>query len=171
MGTMTAQILVGETHPNHGGISPTHYLFLSENSRPAWILVEQNIFGHEHEAQRVVWIPTAENMLEDALLMIAMYVLKDKEILEMAEGFFKNKGRNPLELYDDISKDDLKKLYERCREIEMGCKIVISVFDGSSIRRQVNALEKYKMDAEVCTVKYHREYSVWSNETEVKGTL
>jgi hypothetical protein len=33
MATLTAQILVGGSHPNQGGINPSHYLFLSESSR------------------------------------------------------------------------------------------------------------------------------------------
>ena len=40
MATITAHILVGSAHPNHGGILRTHSLFLSENSRPAWTLAE-----------------------------------------------------------------------------------------------------------------------------------
>jgi len=74
MATMTAQILVGRPHTNHDGINPTHYLFLSENSRPAWVLVSQNIFPKEQrDHSRITWIPTVENMLEDALLMIALH--------------------------------------------------------------------------------------------------
>jgi len=45
MGTLTAQFLVGKTHPNHGGINPTHYLFLSENSRPVFTLLKENIYA------------------------------------------------------------------------------------------------------------------------------
>ncbi len=80
MATFTAQILVGSPHPNHGGINPTHSLFLSENSRPAWILVDPYPDSGPRNS-RIVWIPTLENMLEDALLMIAVYVCKDDGIL------------------------------------------------------------------------------------------
>jgi hypothetical protein len=38
MGTFTAQILIGNNHRYGGGIIPSHAVFLSENSRPAWIL-------------------------------------------------------------------------------------------------------------------------------------
>jgi hypothetical protein len=43
MASFTAQILVGSAHPYNGGIIPTHFLFLSENDRPAWILVPENV--------------------------------------------------------------------------------------------------------------------------------
>jgi len=79
MSAITAQILVGQAHPNLGGINPTHYLFLSENSRPVWILVPQNLWELESSIneKKVTWIPTVENLLEDALLMIGIHVLKN----------------------------------------------------------------------------------------------
>ena len=51
---------------------------------------------------KITWIPTVENMLEDALLMIALYVWEDEELCDMAWRHFKNKRRNWVELYEDI---------------------------------------------------------------------
>ena len=95
MATLTAQILVGSAHPNHDGINPTHYVFLWENDRPAWILVHQNIFKEREEnVGRITWIPTIENILEDALLMIAIHVCKNNEVM-LYNLFCKfNKGYN-----------------------------------------------------------------------------
>lgn len=88
MATLTAQILVGSPHPNHDGLNPSHYLFLSENDRPAWVLVHQNIFEEQKtDVGKITWIPTVENMLEDALLMVAIYIQKNHEIIEMAKSF------------------------------------------------------------------------------------
>jgi len=60
MATITATMLVGTAHQNHGGIGPTHQLLLSENSRPAWSL-------HALHSRRplAVWTPTVRDMLED----------------------------------------------------------------------------------------------------------
>ena len=80
MATTTATIFVGYAHPNHGGINPTHYIQLSENSRPALIL--HSIDGKE---ETKVMIPTLENMIDDVYLMIAAYVLKTlKPVKEIA---------------------------------------------------------------------------------------
>ena len=70
MGTMTAQILVGSSHPNHDGIQPTHWLFLSENSKSAWVLTSQNIFEEDITTNQIIWIPSIDNMLEDAFSKI-----------------------------------------------------------------------------------------------------
>jgi hypothetical protein len=75
MAALTAQILAGSPHPRHDGINPAHYLFFSENDRPAWVLVNQNIFPEKQSGHsKITWIPTIENMFEDALLMIAIHV-------------------------------------------------------------------------------------------------
>jgi len=65
MAALTTQILIGSPHPNDGGIIPSHFLFLSEGNRPAWILVNQNIDQvEEHKHSKITWIPTLENMLK-----------------------------------------------------------------------------------------------------------
>ena len=172
MATLTAQVLIGTPHQNHGGIEPTHYLFLSENSRPAWILVPENIFNEESaEFKKITWIPTMENMLEDALLMIAIHVIRDEEIRNLAERYFRNETTEWAELYEDIDEGDLESLREKCREIGNRYKIVITVFEGSSARSDVKILENYKMDVEVCTPTYYRLFSSWTGETRIEGSL
>lgn len=172
MGTFTAQILVGGAHPNDGGmINLTHELYLSENSIPGWHLVP-SFFQNDEGRERIVWIPTLEHMLEDALLMIGVYVLKDKELVDMANRYIKKKSnRKAIGLYDDVAKDDLLRMYERARQIESGHKIIINVFEGSSIRRQLKVLEEYEFDLEVCLSSFKREYSMWSGKKEIRGLL
>jgi hypothetical protein len=173
MGTFTAQILIGQGHPYHDGIGPSHYLFLSENSRPAWILVPQNIFdgGQRVVKPKITWIPTIENMLEDALLMTALYVWRDEELCNMARRHFKNKRKNRVELYKDIEPEHLQAMYQRSRSLEIGGKIIVSVFEYSTILNQLKVLEQYKMDMEVCVSKYFRSRSVWDGQIIEKGSL
>ena len=171
MGTFTAQILVGDSHPNHGGIIPSHMLFLSENDRPAWILKSIGLWGEEKAGKTVTWIPTIENMLEDALLMISLYIMKDKELIRMANQCFKNKLKNRIELYDDISKEDLENLYKKNRELNRRFMIALSVFNGSTIENQLNIFKKYSMDIMVLKTKYYRAYSEWTQNTIIEGTL
>jgi len=173
MAALTAHILVGTPHQNHDGINPTHYLFLSENSRPAWILVPENIYNEEPaKFNKITWIPTLENMLEDALLMIAIHVIKDKELCDLSVEYFRKNVSEWTELYEDIDEKDLKKLHKKCSELRNRYKLVISVFEGSSIRsNHMKALENYKMDVEVCTATYLRLYSPWNGKTRIEGSL
>jgi len=173
MGTFTAQILIGQGHPYHDGIHPSHYLFLSENDRAAWILVPQNVFrGFQRMVgPKITWIPTVENMLEDALLMIALYVWGDEELCDMARRHFKNKRRNWVELYEDIESEHLQTMYQRSRSLDIGGKIIVSVFQHSTILHQLKVLDQYKMDMEVCVSKYFRSRSVWDGRIIEEGSL
>ena len=172
MATLTSQIMVGRPHPNHDGINPTHYLFLYENSRPVWVLVSQNIFLKEqHNHTKIEWIPTVENMLEDALLMIAIHACKNYEVIEFAKGLLAKIESERIELYSDLEESHRQQLYQRCREISDYPKIIISVFKGSTIERQLSILEQYKMDVEVCKTDYSRLYSTWTNDVKTEGSL
>ena len=172
MATKTAQILIGSPHPHDDGIIPSHYLFLSENSRPSWQLVKENLYNEEkNKYLKIIWIPTVENMLEDGLLMVAVHVLKNQEILEIANDYSVKLESKRLELYSDLDEEQRNNLYQKCRDLSEFPKLIISVFRSSSIERQLTVLEKYKMDVEVCTPIYSRLYSGWQNETRIEGSL
>lgn len=172
MATMTAQILVGMPHPNHGGINPTHYLFLSENSRPAWQLIAHTInpVGNG-PGNRLIWIPTLEHMLEDAFLMIAIHVVQNHAIVALAEGFNPNAQADGLELYEAFTESQREKLYATCRGVTEYPKVIISAFRGSHILGQLQTVQQYQMDVEVCPVRYSRLHNQWDQEVQIDGTL
>lgn len=172
MATLTAQVLIGSTHPNHDGINPTHYLFLSENNRPAWMLVEQNIAQADQTSfERITWIPSVENMLEDAILMVAVHIVKDQGVLEMAKAFSNNIESKRLEVYEELIPSERNMLYLKCQDISEFPKFIISVFRDATIEKQLPILEKYKMDIEVCSPVYSRLYSRWSKKLRIEGSL
>jgi hypothetical protein len=152
MSSFTAEILIGFADIYHGGIVPTHHLFLSENSKPAWILVRQDAFKTRRAPglEKTVWIPNIENMLEIGILMVAYHILRDEKVVKIANELNPSiKGRY-VHFYLLYSKEDEKKLYEVCRALEDFPKIIVTVFNGSSILSQVDVLNEYKMDFEVC---------------------
>ena len=173
MATLTAQMMVGTPHANHDGINPTNYLFLSENSRPAWMLVPQNIFMESGNdiTGKVTWIPTIENMLEDAILMIAIHVCKNPEIIELSKQFSKSMLSDRVEMYENLEKFQREQLYQKCRELKVFPKIILSVFKDSSIESQLQILNLYKMDIEVCSPIFSRLYSQWTDDISIEGVL
>jgi hypothetical protein len=170
MGTVTAQILVGSGHPNHDGIELTHRLYLSENSRPAWILLPENLAGGVGGG-KVTWIPTFENTLEDALLMIGIHVVKDPEIVDMASQFIRCEENNWVVVYEDVDPEHLNLLYQRCRDLDNTLKLVVTVLRGSAIEEQLKVLAGYKMDLEVCRPNFVRLYSRWLDQIRIEGEL
>ena len=172
MASLTAQILIGSPHPNDGGIIPSHYLFLSENDRPSWSLVGANISQENgKEFSKIVWIPTYETLIEDAVLMVAIHILKNEEIVNMATELSNKIDSELLELRSDLDDDQRDRLYQKCRELTEFPKMIISIFKSSSIEKQLIALENYKMEIEVCTPIYSRLYSRWTENFQVEGAL
>jgi hypothetical protein len=173
MATCTCQILIGQKHSYDSGIiNITHTLYLSENSRPAWLLSPTDEFNDNKQIQRkITWIPTLENMLEDALVMIGLYVVKNKELIALANQYLKQPNKDFLELYHDVKLEDLQKLYNQARKIEGSHKILLSVFQCSSILQHLPVLKNYQNDIEVCKSIFTKEFSLWSGKFEELGEL
>ncbi|RLI75424.1 hypothetical protein DRP04_13490 [Archaeoglobales archaeon] len=168
MGSANAFIMVGRPDPLHNGIYPTHCLILHENDKPWWVLTPIFRFPDECKPENckiIVWIPTVEHMLEDALLMIGIYVLKDKELVSLAMRFFKNKEENRIWLYNDIDRKNLKKLREVCKRIlpRYNVKIVVAITLDSTILRQVEVLKEYEVECEVCIARFRRDRDYWGD--------
>ena len=141
MATWTAQILVGHSHPNHGGITAGYQLFLSENDRPCWecfpvfpprpgeVLKNE---GH------TVWIPPGPgNILKCGLLMVALHCLDrvgpvtvNKELVNSAKSMSKNimdkrvdfdqgifDGKNSKEILTDKQFKELYDMAKKMRKI------------------------------------------------------
>ena len=118
MATLTAQILIGSPHPNKDGVIPSYFLYLSENSEPSWALVEENLHNEgKNKYPKIIWLPTVENMLEDGLFMVAVHVLKNQEILEMARNYNNKIESERLELYSDLDEGQRNNLYQKCRDL------------------------------------------------------
>lgn len=171
---MTAQILVGDAHPNHGGLYPLHVLFLSENSMPAWILTPQRLFSEgdiQAELERHVWIPQHPNtMLDDALMMIAVHAVRDEGAIALAKACFTpdDQGRVFLQETDASA---IERLHAYCQQLSFPCKLVVTLFEGSSLQGQLGALAGYNVDIEVCTPSYSRLSSQWSEGVVERGSL
>ena len=175
MGTWTAQILVGRSHPNHGGIGARYQLFLGENSRPCW---ECFPIGPSSPGQvwknegHTVWVPPSpENILKCGLLMVALHCFDpmgsqavNKELVNSAKSMSKEIMDKRVDFdqgrYDEI-KDKMspiltdkqfKELYDMAKKIKINdsTKLIVTVLAGSSITGQIKELKKHKYDFEVC---------------------
>ena len=154
MATFTAQILIGTEHPYHGGINPTHFLFLSENDRPAWILTNENITGENPDVEKIVWNPTTENMFEDALFMINLYIGKDKTLIAYLKENHKkiNFNTNNISIPEILDKKELEKIYQLNLDLlkkNKSLKLVVSIFADSSLKDIVKSLNGSEIKCEI----------------------
>ena len=172
MATITAQILVG--HPNKlgNGMLPTHCLLLSQGTKPVWILKSLDILETENSKNSTIrWIPTSENLLEDALLLISVNILKDKELINRVTNYIKDLSAPLIDLNSAIDSDILKELHLLNRSLKYGYKLIITCFSGTALNINLETIKEYSMDVEVCTPSYNRYYNPWIDETVIKGNL
>lgn len=165
----TAQILIGNPHPNRGGITAIHKIDLTEGSRPAW-----NLHSVDHSSVRtrsVVWIPTIEHMLDDALLMAAIHAFQSEPIRSMFSSFSDKIDESRLELYEDLTSSQRQHLYKQCRELEDFPKVVVMLFEDSCLNSYIGVIADYRMECEVLMPIYTRLYSNWTRETMINGEL
>jgi len=162
MATWTAQMLVGNSHPNHGGITAGYQLFLSENDRPCWecfpVFPPRRGEVLKNEGH-TVWIPPGPgSILECGLLMVALHCFDpmarrpvNKELVSSA----KSMSKKIMDKFVDMSiltDKQFKELYGMAKKIKIddSDKLIVTVLAGSSITERLKELKKHKYDSEVC---------------------
>ena len=166
MATWTAQILVGNSHPNHGGITAGYQLFLSENDRPCWEcfpIFPPRLGEVLKNEGHTVWIPPGPgSILECGLLMVALHCFDpmarlpvNKELVSSA----KSMSKKIMDKFVDMSiltDKQFKELYDMAKKIKINDsdKLIVTVLAGSSITGQLKELKKHKYNVEVT-------YSEW----------
>ena len=162
MATWTAQILVGNSHPNHGGIGARYQLFLSENDRPCWEcfpIFPPRLGEVLKNEGHTVWIPPGPgSILECGLLMVALHCFDpmarlpvNKELVSSA----KSMSKKIMDKFVDMSiltDKQFKELYDMAKKIKINdsTKLIVTVLAGSSITERLKELKKHKYDFEVC---------------------
>ena len=166
MATWTAQILVGHSHPNHGGIGARYQLFLSENDRPCWEcfpIFPPRLGEVLKNEGHTVWIPPGPgSILECGLLMVALHCFDpmarrpvNKELVNSA----KSMSKKIMDKFVDMSiltDKQFKELYDMAKKIELddSDKLIVTVLAGSSIAGQEKEFKKHKYNVEIA-------YSEW----------
>ena len=177
MATLTAQVLIGTSHPNHGGILPTHALMVSENSRAALVLVpfmphgERPSAADENTPPRIVWIPHPEHIVDDIILLVCIHVLHEGDVIAKADSIMSGLSTADHVDLGDLSPADRAVLSTACRELTSFPKLVVTLLEGSFLRRDIARFGEYTMDIEICTPTYVREYSDWTAATRTAGDL
>jgi len=82
-------------------------------------------------------------MLEDALLRIGTYILKNEALVQMTKQFLNEEIARKAEFYRDIPANAVEMMQKRTRELKFQYKMTLSVFKGSSILNQLKILEEY----------------------------
>lgn len=168
MPDITAQILIEDPEGIRGHYTQFSRILLLEGNTPVW--VSQRERHPDYRMRRIVWTATVENMLDDALVMAAVHVLQNEQMLASLMGFLK-KGYQSLLLYDDLTQRQRDELYAQCKEIFRDQKIIIMVFEGSSVQQCLPTLQDYQMDCQVLMPVYRQRRYSCNQELVVRGSL
>lgn len=166
-------ILIGTACQYHGGINPTHTLTFRENGRAVLRLHAIAPDPERGDSQPDIhWITSPEQIVENALLMIGLHVCDIPQLKEAALRFRKLKPAPENDLSACAGSKKLRALHQLCRKLfPPRCKLVITVCDQSSARKQLSVLKDYPMEVEVCTPEFQRLWNVWSKEDDKMEVL
>jgi len=176
-------MLVGGTHPYHGGIIPSHVILFRENDCPILTLIQlresvPETFGIVVEGvstleRLATWVPRSwDDMLEDALLMVGIYVLGIPELVFHAEKIFRditNVRISDLTESEREVEEMRKILKEHIREYDI--KIVLTVMLDSTILKQIPKLREYNVAFEVCVSRFRRLRDYWKGEGRLSAPI
>lgn len=183
MGTITAQILIGEGHPNDGGIRPEYTMQLSENSKLHWnlnnnikYLAKPPTVAELKKMSYYGWFPSVEHVLEDGLLMIGLHVVKDTNLIKLAQEIYPPMMEETLWVHEIDDKAGLlpsrrQELYDALREIEDWPKLMVSVFMNSALGSHLQVLEELPIDIEICQWTRVRCNKGWSTVDETRSVI
>jgi hypothetical protein len=170
MSNITASLLIGRSSTKDG-IYATHSMYLIEDEVPVWFMQETGIEQTGLNGSCVTWVPRKESILEDGLLMIAIYAVRSKDFIELAEHYIHGIGGDKIDLNTHVTKDHVEELQDKCRNLNFGKKLAITVFEGSAISNQLPILEMYRFPVEVCTAQYSRRPKDQGYDYTVTGSL
>lgn len=166
MATMTAQVLIGRSHPNDGGIIPEWMLQVSENSRPYFLLHNNvNMTGKPvpiRKFRRYGWVPNLNHSIEDMLGMIALHIIEHPPLVSAINDHYPAMLRNHVEAYDTPAQI-LELLYKGIEDVKEWPILIISSYQNCHFSDAFSKLENYPIYYEICRTVDHRVYSQWEN--------
>jgi len=146
----TAEIWIGPDESGdwmggQGGINATHLMLLRENSRPAWMLLPGNLYDAKPPTigPAKVWVPTAMNPLQDALLLFAVMGARVPEVRAVLNEFEKSRSKTRLDLDGRFPNGLPKQVYEACQKHLKNWHVIVSVGDYSLAKRDLNVVAAY----------------------------
>jgi hypothetical protein len=134
---------IGLTTLSEGvGRVPVAHMSLTENHRPAFAL-QFPAQSNAELAPKIVWIPTVERMLEDALVMIALYVEQDREVIRLAKQYLGRACPKRVELYRQTDAQVRELFYTACRAVKYDTEGDFLLIDRPTFASQWDVLQHY----------------------------
>ncbi len=166
MAAVTSIIHIGHSHSNDGGIRPIPTIQLEEGSRPNFSVIT---------GSRKIYIPTAENMLDDLIFMIAVEVAKNPIAIQLFNKHFipnkkirleLNRGTQRVDMLENFDHETRSIIYSTIKTNSDLPKVVICLFKGSGLYDSAKNIQDYNFEFEICESTMGKQYSHWAKGWE-----
>jgi hypothetical protein len=166
MKQVTAHLLIGEGRLGKG-VSPQWQLFLEEGDQITWTLHKLG----DPSFQPVTWAVSDEDRaLEDGFILISYYVYNVGGIHQQIESNISNPKAPFVDLSTAAHKVDLEVLCDLIRKLT-DHRLLLTVFEGSAAIEQLEILDWYHFNIEVCLPVYTRTHNPATKSLSDRGEL
>jgi hypothetical protein len=173
MSAVTAIILVGGSHPNNGGNRDFAQVTLEEGERPALIVRwTQQKHAREERFRTFTMITTLENLLDDAVLLIAYAVCRVQCIFELVNTLDNARAlqSGKMHMFQDFTEEARLTLCAATKQLDDCPKLTWCLSKGTSLEPSMAHLAHYSMECEVTRSVYQRGHSTFTGENFEAGS-
>jgi hypothetical protein len=129
----------------HGGLVPEYVLSLHTNDTPYWSMIKYPS-RTDYRPNPVTWELDIHHPAQQPLLMIAVHVLQDKEIVGLLGRLLGDEefDRKPFVGLYNVDSVELEKVYGKLKNVDFGDLVMLyTVLPGSDALRDVEKLREY----------------------------
>lgn len=164
-------ILIGSSHPNDGGIEPSHLLEIVDGGRQRWRL---RALGGTHAPVEgpVCWDVDPDHVLEDLRVLVALFVVEDPDAVAFARRLSPQLF-DPSVDEDVLTADQWSELRQVVWKLGQGGlpALMVTTDSGPDLPGWMSGLHGWPGDVVVCAPTYSRWRSPWDGEEHVEGAL
>ncbi|MBI1291593.1 hypothetical protein GC173_10170 [bacterium] len=166
MNRVTAHLLIGDGKSGKG-VAPLWQLFLQEGDKTTWTLHKIG----DPSFKPVTWaVSDQDRALEDGFILISYYVYTVGGIHQQIESNISDPKAPFVDLSTAAHKVDLEVLCDLIRKLT-DHRLLLTVYEGSAAMDQLEILDWYHFNIEVCLPVYTRTHDAATKSLSDRGEL
>jgi Fe-S cluster biosynthesis and repair protein YggX len=151
-GQLTAFFLIGEPEQFYGRMNEVFLLNLYENHKPMFVIRPQD---GDLKADDITFIPTKEDMVHDAFVILSVCYLKNPEVIQVFKPYYDEiQYEQPFD-FNDMPIETRQKLYEIVKASNWEeTKVTLTLLANSSLNQLTDQINQYNSFLEVFQPKF-----------------
>ncbi len=168
-------ILIGTSHPNDGGINPSHLLEIVDGSRQVWRL--HTLAGGDNADEPIHgpirWVPDPAHLIDDLRILVALFVTKNSDAIGFARDFSTGLFESHVDTETVLTAEQWSELRQLIWNLGQDdkTKLVVTIDRGPELPAWTSGLASWPGEVVVCTATYDRWLNPWDGKEHVEGSL